>query len=128
MDSGRAERGTPTKALGRQEGLSSNIQKVYFVGEDSEENYDVIDIQIEAQKAVTRITDHLEIVKQYQKVVRTYNNFEQDFPWESRGGLQQDNCWFGDMLKDEKRKSQFKYDLGKLMGDYAVPLPLGNST
>ena len=30
------------------------------------------------------------------------------------------------MLKDEKRKSQFKYDLGKLMGDYAVPLPLGN--
>ena len=39
------------------------------VGEDGEENYDVIDIQIEAQKAVRRITDHLEIVKQYQKVV-----------------------------------------------------------
>ena len=30
------------------------------------------------------------------------------------------------MLKDENRKSQFKYDLGKLMGDYAVPLLLGN--
>ena len=30
------------------------------------------------------------------------------------------------MLIDENRKSQFKYDLGKLMGDYAVPLPLGN--
>ena len=30
------------------------------------------------------------------------------------------------MLKDEKRKSQFKYELGRLMGDYAVPLPLGN--
>ena len=38
----------------------------------------------------------------------------------------QNNCCFGDMLKDEKRKSQFKYDLGKLMGDYTVPLPLGN--
>ena len=38
----------------------------------------------------------------------------------------QDNCRFGDMLKDEKRKSQFKYELGKLMGEYAVPLPLGN--
>ena len=73
-----------------------------------------------------RITDHLEIVKKYQKVVRAYNNFEQDYRWESRGGLQQDNSWFGDMLKGEKRKSQFKYDLGKLMGDYAVPLPLGN--
>ena len=61
-------------------------------------------MQIEAQKAaVRRTTDHLEIVRQYQKVVRAYNNFEQDYPWESRGGLQQDNCQFGDMLKDEKR-------------------------
>ena len=38
----------------------------------------------------------------------------------------QDNCQFGDMLKDEKRQSQFKYELGRLMGEYAVPLPLGN--
>ena len=38
----------------------------------------------------------------------------------------QDNCLFGDMLKDEKRKSQFKYELGRLMGAYAVPLPLDN--
>ena len=30
----------------------------------------------------------------------------------------QDNCWFGDMLEDEKRKSQFKYELGRLMGEY----------
>ena len=30
------------------------------------------------------------------------------------------------MLKDEKRKSQLKYELGRLMGEYAVPLPLGN--
>ena len=41
-------------------------------------------------------------------------------------GLMQDNCRLGDMLKDEKRKSQFKYELGILMGEYAVPLPLGN--
>ena len=32
----------------------------------------------------------------------------------------------GDMLKNEKRKSQFKYELGRLMGEYAVPLPLVN--
>ena len=38
----------------------------------------------------------------------------------------QDNCRFGDLLKDEKRKSQFKYELGRLMGEYAVPLLLGN--
>ena len=38
----------------------------------------------------------------------------------------QDNCRFGDMLKDEKRQSQFKYKLGRLMIEYAVPLPLGN--
>ena len=40
--------------------------------------------------------------------------------------LMHDNCRFGDMLKDEKRKSQFKYELGRLMGEYTVPLPLGN--
>ena len=32
-------------------------------------------------------------------------------------GLMQDNCRFGDMLNDEKRKSQFKYELGRLMDD-----------
>ena len=37
------------------------------IGEDGEEHYDVIDMQIEAQRAVRRITDHQEIVKQYQK-------------------------------------------------------------
>ena len=36
----------------------------------------------------------------------------------------QDNCQFGDMLKDEKRKSQ----LGRLMGEYAVPYPWATST
>ena len=38
----------------------------------------------------------------------------------------QNNCQFGDILKDEKRKSQFQYELGRLMGEYTVPLPLGN--
>ena len=41
-------------------------------------------------------------------------------------GLMQDNCWFEDMLKGEKRKSKFKYELGRYMGEYAVPLSLGN--
>ena len=40
--------------------------------------------------------------------------------------LMQDNCRFGDMLDDEKRKCQFKYELGRLMGEYAVPQPFGN--
>ena len=95
------------------------------IGVDGEEQYDVIDMEIEAQRAVRRIQDHEEIVKQYQKVVRAYNNFMRDYPWKTEG-LMQDNCWFGDMLKDEKRKSRFKYELGRLMGEYVVPLPLGN--
>ena len=117
---------SPPKPWADKKDYRAIFTKYISVGEDVEEDFDVIDKQIEAQKVVRRITDHLEIVKQYQKVVRAYNNFEQDYPWGSRGGLQQDNCRFGDMLTDEKRNSHFKYDLGKLMGDYAVPLPLGN--
>ena len=30
------------------------------------------------------------------------------------------------MLNDEKRTTQFKYELGRLMGEYAALLPLGN--
>ena len=45
------------------------------IGEDGEEHYDMIDMEFEAKRAVRRITDHQEIVKQYQKVVRAYNNF-----------------------------------------------------
>ena len=102
------------------------IFRMYIsIGEDGEEHYDVIDMEIEAQRAVRRIQDHQEIVKQYQKVVRAYNNFMRDYPWMTEG-LMQDNCQFGDKLKDEKSKSQFKYELGRLMGEYAVPLPLGN--
>ena len=62
----------------------------------------------DAQRAVRRIQDHQEIVKQYQKVMRAYNNFMRDYPWMTKG-LMHDNCWFGDILKDEKRTSQFKY-------------------
>ena len=99
--------------------------KYISIGEDDEEHYDVIDIEIEAKRAVRRIQDHQEIVKQYQKVVKAYNNFMTAYPWMTEG-LMQDNCQFGYMMKDEKRKSQFKYELGRLMGEYAVPLPLGN--
>ena len=101
------------------------FRKYISIGDDCEEHYDVIDMETEAQRAVRRIQDHQEIVKQYQKVVRAYNNFMREYPWMTEG-LMQDNCWLGDMLKDEKRKSQFKYELGRLMGEYAVPLPLGN--
>ena len=57
----------------------------------------------DAQRTVKRIQDHQEIVKQYQKVVRAYNNFMRDYPWMTEC-LMQDNCLFGDILKDEKRK------------------------
>ena len=56
------------------------FRKFISIGEDGEEHYDVIDMEIVAQRAVRRITDHQEIVKQYQKVVRAYNNFMQDYP------------------------------------------------
>ena len=38
----------------------------------------MIDMEREAQRVVRRITDHQKIVKQYQKVVRAYNNFMRD--------------------------------------------------
>ena len=98
---------------------------VSHIGNDGEEHYDVIDMERDAQRAVRRITDHQEIVKQYQKVVRAYNNYMRDHPWMTES-LMQDNCRFGDLLNDEKRKSQLKYELGRLMGEYPVPLPLGN--
>ena len=101
------------------------FRKNIYIGNGDEAHYDVIDMERDAQRAVRRITDHQEIVKQYQKVVRAYNNYMRDHPWMT-DGLMQDNCRFGDMLKDEKRKSQFKYELGRLVGEYAVPLPLGN--
>ena len=99
-----------------------------YLLEKSDEHYDMIDMEIEAQRAVRRITDHQEIVKQYQRVVRAYNNFMQDYPWKSTGGLMQDNCQFEDILKDEKKKSQFKHELGRLMGEYAVPYLWATST
>ena len=101
------------------------FRKHIYIGNDGEEHYDVIDMERDAQRAVRRITDHQEIVKQYQKVVRAYNNYMRDHPWMTEG-LMQDNCRFGDLLKDEKRKSQLKYELGRLMVEYAVTLPLRN--
>ena len=55
----------PPKPWGDKKDYQAIFRKYISIGEGSEENYDVIDIQIEAQKAVRRITDHLEIVKQY---------------------------------------------------------------
>ena len=56
------------------------FRKYISIGEDGEEHYDIIDMEIEAQRAVRRIQDHQEIVKQYQKVVRAYNNFTRSIP------------------------------------------------
>ena len=56
------------------------FRKYISIGEDGEEHYDVINMENEAQRAVRRITDHQEIVKQYSKVVRAYNSFMQGYP------------------------------------------------
>ena len=119
------EKSTP-KPWGDKTKYEAILRKFISIGENGEEHCDVIDMEIEAQSAVRRITDHQEIVKQYQIVARAYNNFMQYYPWKSTGDLIQDTCQLGDMLKDEMRKSQFKYELGRLMGEYAVPLLLGN--
>ena len=55
-----------------QPGKTRRTMKLYSVsiisiGDDGEEHYDVIDMERDAQRAVKRITDHQEIVKQYQK-------------------------------------------------------------
>ena len=75
------------------------FSKHISIGDDGEEHYDVIDMERDAQRDVGGIQDHQEIVKQYQKEVRAYNNFMRDYPW-TTDGLFQDNCRFGDMLKD----------------------------
>ena len=41
------------------------FRKYISIGKDGEEYYDVMDMEIEAQRAVRRITDHQEIVKQW---------------------------------------------------------------
>ena len=65
------------------------FRKYIYIGNDGEEHYDVIDMERDAQRAVRRTIDHQEIVKQYQKVVRAYNNFMRDHPW-TTDGLKQD--------------------------------------
>ena len=106
------------------------FRKYISIGEDGEEHYGVIDMQIEAQRAVRRITDHQEIVKQYQKVVRAYNNFMQDYPWKSTGCLMQDNCWFGDMLKRMRREKVFFLNMNwvDLWVSIQYPYPWATST
>ena len=88
----------------------------------------MIDMEIEAQRAVRRITDHQEIVKQYQNMVRAYNKFMQDYLWKSTGGLMQDNCWFGDMLKDEKRKVSLNMNCEDLWLSMQYPYLWATST
>ena len=57
----------PPKSWADKKDYQAIFTKYISVGEDSEEDFDMIDMQIEAQKTVRRITDHLEIVNQYHK-------------------------------------------------------------
>ena len=46
------------------------FRKYISIGDDGKDHSDVVDMERDAQRAVRRIQDHQEIVKQYQKVVR----------------------------------------------------------
>ena len=61
------------------------FRKYISIGDDGEVHYGVTDMERDAQRAVSRIQDHQELVKQYQKVVRAYNNFMRDYPWMTEG-------------------------------------------
>ena len=68
-----------------------DYEAIFRKYKDGVEHYDVIDMERDAKRAVRRITDHQEIVKQYQKVVRAYNNYMRDYPWMTDGPMQ-DKC------------------------------------
>ena len=53
----------PPRPWGGKKDYQAIFRKYTSIGEYGEEHYDVIDMLIEAQRAVRRITDHLEIVK-----------------------------------------------------------------
>ena len=50
-----------------KEDYQAIFRKYISIGEDGEEHSDVTDMERDAQRAVRRIQDHQEIVKQYQK-------------------------------------------------------------
>ena len=52
----------PPKPWADKKDYKAIFTKYISVGEDGEEDFDVIDRQIEAQKVVRRITDHCEAV------------------------------------------------------------------
>ena len=103
------------------------FRKYISIGEDGEEHYDMIDMEREAQRGVRRIQDHQEIVKQYQKVVRAYNIFMREYPRMTEG-LIQDNCWFGDMVKDEKEKVHLNMNWEDLSVSMQYPYLWATST
>ena len=87
------EKPTP-KPWGDKKDYEAIFRKFIYIEEDGKEQYGVIDMEIEAQRALRRNTDKQEIVKQDNKVVMAYNNFMQDYPWKSTGGIMQDKCRF----------------------------------
>ena len=121
------EKPTP-KRWEDKEDYEAIFRKFISIAEDGEEHYDVIHMEIKAQRAVRRVTDHQEIVKQYPKVVRAYNNIMQDYPWKSTEGLMQDKCRFGDMLKDEKRKVSLNMNWEDLWVSMQYPYLWATST
>ena len=57
------EKPTPKPWEGKKD-YEAIFRKFISIGEDGEEHNDVIDMEIEVQRAVRRITHHQEIVKQ----------------------------------------------------------------
>ena len=62
------------KPLEDKKDYEAILRKHISIGENGEDQYAMIGMEREAQRAVRRLQDHQEIVKQYQKVVRAYNN------------------------------------------------------
>ena len=60
----------PHQSPGQTRRTIKQYSESIFMLEKMVKKLNVIDMQIEAQKAVRRITDHLEIVRQYPNVVR----------------------------------------------------------
>ena len=103
------------------------FRKYISIGDDGKEHYDMIDMDVEGQRAVRRIQDNQEIVKKYQNMVWAYNNFMRDYPWMTEG-LLQDNCRFGDMLKEKREKVSLNMNWEDLWVSMQYPCLWATST
>ena len=56
---------TTFKPWGDKKDYEGIFRKYIYLGDDGKDHYDVVDMERDAHRAVRRIQDHQEIVKQY---------------------------------------------------------------